>query len=94
MKIIFNFYLTFSFFLETDRFYLGMRMLGSNFSLMASLFKRRDRTALKNKYDRERKINPAKLDDAMFFNHLSFDRSKFPEETGTIHSIRLFLFCC
>ena len=48
MKIIFNFYLTFSFFLlVTDRFYLGMRMLGSNFSLMATLFKRRDRTALK-----------------------------------------------
>ena len=39
-------------------------------------------------------MNPAKLDDAMFFNHLSFDRSKFPEETGTIHSIRLFLFYC
>jgi hypothetical protein len=41
-------------------------MLGSDFSLMTSLFNDRDRSSLKYKFDHEHELNPAKLDDAMY----------------------------
>jgi hypothetical protein len=58
-------------------------MLGSNFSLMTSLFNDRDRSSFKYKFDHEHKLNPAKLYDAMYGQHIPFDRSKFPELSGT-----------
>jgi transcription factor TFIIIB component B'' len=47
---------------ETVRFFKAMSILGTDFSLMEKLFKRRTRHELKMKYKKEEKANKALID--------------------------------
>ena len=47
---------------ETFRFYRALAVTGSDFSMMASLFKKRSRQELKLKFKKEEKMNPELVD--------------------------------
>jgi len=47
---------------ETERFYEGLRLYGTDFTLLARMFPGRDRRDLRTKYKREEINNPARLD--------------------------------
>jgi len=50
---------------ETSKFYKNLSIYGSNFALLAALFKGRSRKQLKNKYKKEERENPKLIKDAL-----------------------------
>ena len=70
-------------FLETERFFLALSMLGGNFDRMEALFRHRNRKALVKKYHAELKKNPERVDRAMYLDaQVRFDIDKFPDESS------------
>ncbi|XP_046444182.1 transcription factor TFIIIB component B'' homolog [Daphnia pulex] len=65
---------------ETSRFYLALKMLGTDFSLMEPLFPGRDRVDLKRKFKSEEKTNSA-LVDKHISNQIPFDITQFRDES-------------
>lgn len=64
---------------ETVRFYKALQSIGTDFSLMQSLFPSRSRVDLKTKYKREEKINGHLIEKALRFPSL-FDLSELEKE--------------
>lgn len=50
---------------ETGKFYKFLAMYGSNFALLAALFANRTRKQLKNKFKKEEREHPDKINDAL-----------------------------
>ncbi|XP_064603140.1 transcription factor TFIIIB component B'' homolog [Liolophura sinensis] len=50
---------------ETERFYYALSVVGTDFSMMSNLFKRRNRYDLKKKFKREEKYNRSQVDKAL-----------------------------
>jgi len=50
---------------DTTKFYKNLSIYGSNFALLAALFKGRSRKQLKNKYKKEERENPKLIKDAL-----------------------------
>lgn len=48
---------------ETELFYKGLRMFGTDFEMVASLFPSKRRKEIKDNYTRELKFNPSKVED-------------------------------
>ncbi|KAK0060367.1 transcription factor TFIIIB component B [Biomphalaria pfeifferi] len=63
---------------ETDRFFLGLQMCGTDFSLMTNLLTNRTRRELKNKFHREEKRNRPLIDKALA-NRRMYDPAPFAE---------------
>jgi hypothetical protein len=49
---------------ETRKFYKALTIFGPDFSMIAKMFKDRDRNQVKNKFHKEERQNPAKIDAA------------------------------
>ncbi|CAN0360863.1 unnamed protein product [Lampetra planeri] len=62
--------------LETELFFLAISMVGMDFSMIGQLFPNRSRVDIKNKFKREERCNPRKIDQA-FRNKLPLDVSCF-----------------
>lgn len=50
---------------DTELFYRALSQFGTDFTLIAHLFPGRQRRHLKNKYSRENKLNPIRVDEAL-----------------------------
>uniref|UniRef100_S4RPG0 Transcription factor TFIIIB component B'' Myb domain-containing protein n=1 Tax=Petromyzon marinus TaxID=7757 RepID=S4RPG0_PETMA len=61
---------------ETELFFLAISMVGMDFSMIGQLFPNRSRVDIKNKFKREERCNPRKIDQA-FRNKLPLDVSCF-----------------
>ena len=75
--------------LETARFHLALRMIGTDFSMMEKFFPKRTRVELKRKFKCEEKCN-VELIDKSTSNPLPFDPSQFIEDSG-IMQFQLFV---
>ncbi|XP_076114014.1 uncharacterized protein LOC143082281 [Mytilus galloprovincialis] len=64
---------------ETEKFYRALSYIGTDFSLMVKLFKRRTRYDIKTKFKREDKLNRNKVELALK-NKKPFDMSFFAKE--------------
>jgi hypothetical protein len=49
---------------ETEKFYRALELFGTDFSMIARVFKNRNRNQIKNKFLREEKLAPEKVNDA------------------------------
>jgi len=49
---------------ETEKFYRALQLFGTDFSMIAGVFKNRNRNQIKNKYLREEKLQPEKVNSA------------------------------
>lgn len=61
---------------ETTLFYKAVQMYGTDFGFMAQLFPNRNRTQVKNKYKKEERTNPKKLNNALA-NKVPMDFEEF-----------------
>ena len=50
---------------ETEKFYMALRKVGTDFDLMASIMPGISRDQLKKKFKREEKLRPAEIDMAL-----------------------------
>ena len=66
---------------ETARFYRALSMLGTDFSLMETLFPRRTRFELKRKFKLEEKVNHVLIDKTIS-TQKPFDETVFGDESG------------
>lgn len=71
--------------LETARFHLALRMLGTNFSLMEKLFPKRTRIELKRKFKSEERCNRELIDKATT-NQIPLDLTQFEDDSGIVVS--------
>mmetsp|Transcript_3975 Transcript_3975/g.3395 ORF Transcript_3975/g.3395 Transcript_3975/m.3395 type:complete len:120 (+) Transcript_3975:692-1051(+) len=60
---------------ETRKFLKAIEIFGSDFSMIAKLFPKRNRAQIKNKFRKEEKEKPAEIDDAFKRHRLSNKRS-------------------
>jgi len=60
---------------ETRKFYKAIEIFGADFSLIAKLFPSRNRDQIKNKFNREEKINVKMIDEAFKKNTILCKRS-------------------
>ena len=72
-------YQIYLFILETARFHLALRMVGTDFSLMETIFRHRKRTELKRKFKSEEKCNPELIEKAIS-NQIPFNLEQLREE--------------
>ena len=66
-----------------DRFYDGLRMFGTDFGMISKLFPGKSRHAIKLKFCREEKENPAKIKAVLLGEQLPIDLDEFQRLTGT-----------
>ncbi|RUS80464.1 hypothetical protein EGW08_011780 [Elysia chlorotica] len=64
---------------ETDKFFMGLSMCGTDFSLLTKLLTNRSRRELKNKFRREEKFNRPRVDKSLS-NMRQYDPSVFVEK--------------
>lgn len=60
---------------ETKKFYKAIEIFGADFSLIAKLFPTRNRDQVKNKFNKEEKVNVAKMNEAFKRNTVLAKRS-------------------
>lgn len=60
---------------ETKKFYKAIEIFGADFSLIAKLFPTRNRDQIKNKFNKEEKVNVAKMNEAFKRNTVLAKRS-------------------
>ncbi|GFO29429.1 transcription factor tfiiib component b'' homolog [Plakobranchus ocellatus] len=67
---------------ETDKFFIGLSMCGTDFSLLTKLLTNRTRRELKNKFCREEKYNRSRVDKSLS-NMRQYDPSVFVEKPSS-----------
>jgi transcription factor TFIIIB component B'' len=50
---------------DTERFYAGLAQWGTDFTMLSRLFANRSRRQIKNKYKREERVYPQRIDAAL-----------------------------
>lgn len=66
-----------------DRFYDGLRMFGTDFGMISSMFPGKSRHAIKLKFGREERENPALIKEILLGTQLPVDLDEFQKLTGT-----------
>jgi hypothetical protein len=67
---------------ETNKFYEGLAQWGTDFSMIATMFENRNRSEIKNKFNREEKKFPTRVTDAL----LSRPRSRLTTPAPSVDS--------
>ncbi|KAI7300339.1 hypothetical protein KC315_g17229 [Hortaea werneckii] len=72
---------------ETDRFYSALQMFGTDFFLISKMFPPKTRKQIKLKFNREEKLDPQRVTDALLGRahhpHRPMDLQHYAQETGT-----------
>lgn len=67
---------------EEEKFYDGLRQFGTDFEMIALLFKDRSRRHIKLKFNKEERVNPGKITAALIKEKLPIDFDTYQKETG------------
>jgi transcription factor TFIIIB component B'' len=69
---------------ETEQFYQGLRMFGTDFMMISKMFPGTSRALIKKKYTKEEKLNPEKIFTALN-SKVPVDLKAFSEMTETVY---------
>ena len=67
---------------EEEKFYDGLRQFGTDFEMIALLFKDRSRRHIKLKFNKEERVNPDKITAALIKEKVPIDFDTYQKETG------------
>ena len=69
----------------TDQFYDGLRMFGTDFSMVCKLFPGKSRKAVKLKFSREEKSYPERIKSTLLGERLPVDMEEFSKLSNTVY---------
>ena len=67
---------------EEEKFYDGLRQFGTDFEMIALLFKDRSRRHIKLKFNKEERVNPDKITAALVREKVPIDFDTYQKQTG------------
>lgn len=67
---------------EEEKFYDGLRQFGTDFEMIALLFKDRSRRHIKLKFNKEERVNPDKITAVLIKEKVPIDFDTYQKETG------------
>ena len=70
---------------QTDLFYNGLRMFGTDFEMISKMFPGRTRRAIKLKFTKEEKVDHSRIKDTLLGERLPVDMALFEQLSNTIY---------
>lgn len=71
--------------LLTDQFYDGLRMFGTDFSMISKMFPGRTRHSVKLKFNKEERDDPIRLERALKGDRMPVDMAEFQKMSNTVY---------
>ena len=69
----------------TDQFYDGLRMFGTDFSMICKMFPGKSRKAVKLKFSKEEKLYPQRIKSTLLGERIPVDMEKFSKLSNTVY---------